>query len=200
MKEKEKKGAVLKWMLFTYLAVSKVFYWFHNIASMAEVDFTGLGVFLLNRILGQDIMIIAGVVFFYFLDKFHQSFLLKTIKYNAILGALIFWGIGYVALIALFYIYWSILSLFFHDVSTPPLGLVIINGIGFYVVLAIVLEVKEYLKKKEKETYLDTSTVPITDHGAYKLTLLKEMLDDGVLTQAEFEQKKNIIVKAGEFS
>lgn len=70
--------------------------------------------------------------------------------------------------------------------SIDSWGELIIYSVVGYIVINIVLNIKSYFKKKEKETYQDDSP----NQNGDNLAMLKALLDNGILSQEEFDRKK----------
>ena len=78
--------------------------------------------------------------------------------------------------------YTLILNFFSEAQISFSLGSFIYFTVG-YIVVAVIMHLKYYFKAKE---------APATKSKADKLTMLQALLDDGILSQEEFEQKKLI--------
>ena len=99
-----------------------------------------------------------------------------------------FYAIGFVALMGIMFIYGWIMSWFFGPIQIDSWGGLIGGYILGYLVIAVVLNIKYYFKSKVKPEY--ALTAQSTDD---KLAMLKILLDDGVLTQEEFDGKKEML-------
>ena len=199
MKKEKRRGLPLKEILFGYLALSKILYWIDMIAGAEQGDFRNAAGAVWIRLIDRDILLVIIVILFVFLEKL----LMKKFKVNGILKHVLLYVIGYVGMIGLFYMYSGVLSLFF-SVDFPPLMETIVNNVVWYITVIITLEIKVYFKTKTKPDYdsaaqsaegeASESLVPsFTD----KLAMLKSMLDDGILTQAEFDRKKERVLSEG---
>ena len=146
MKLKKKGGLPLKEMLFTYLAVSKLWYWFNNIVSIIQSDFEGAGEAILMRFLSQDLMFIVSITSFFVLEKIVKN---KS-KHKPFVNTVIIYSIFFAAMLGFIYLYVWILGLFW-SVSLPPLPVTMGMILIFIVVSEIFFRIKGYLKKKEKE-------------------------------------------------
>jgi len=187
MSEKKRKWSPVKEMLFTYLAVTKILYWFNTITALNQSDLGYVGRSVLTRLLSQDILIITGVVFFFYLDKL--AFFKKS-KYNKIIENIVFYALGYVVIMGVGFLYFWIMSRFLETTQTYQWGFTLAYGTVGYVVVCIVFSIKEYSKSKDKELSGNTASV----HGAEdKAAMLKALLDDGVLTQEEYDRKMELI-------
>ena len=140
-----KKG---KWspileMLFAYLAVSKILYWINNISQIAQSDFDNAGQLVLNRLMSQDLALILCVIFFYFLDRLEIKLILKYLISYVIFITIVSSNIW---LVDRFLIaeQGSLLAQFTF------MGF-FINFTVIYVIIAIIMCIKDYLKNKEKE-------------------------------------------------
>jgi len=81
-----KKTKVLMSMLFTYLAVSKIIYYFDLVTTTDVSNIGGMFMPLLERFLSQDILIITFVVIIHFIEqkllqKFEKRNVLRTDQY-----------------------------------------------------------------------------------------------------------------------
>jgi len=193
---KKGKWSPVKEILFTYLAINKIMYWFYTITTMNQSDIETIGRIVSTRLINQDLILIMGVIACYFLNKLIA---IKRSKYSNILEYAIFYVIGYATLMGIGFGYNLIINLIF---SAQDFSLVafVREFIGFvpsftlgYLVVATVLEVKEYFKQKGKEVSDDTSPTPSTDD---KLTMLKVLLDSNVLSQEEFDHKKQKLLQS----
>jgi len=175
----KKSWPPIKEMLFTYLAVTKILYWLNAISAIEQSGLSGVGDAVLTRLLHQDAIIIAGVVFFHFLEN---SLPKKMSKYNKVLEQIVFYAIGFVALIGIVLIYNLIV---FGPIQIESWGAFIGGSALGYLVIMAVLNLKIYFKAKIKPEY-----GPPAQHADDKLSMLKTLLDDGVLTQEEFDRMK----------
>jgi len=185
--EKKKKFESIKIILFGYLALSKVIYWFDIISGAGQGDFWGITEAFLTRFMQRDLILIIFVIFFFLLEKM----VLKKSKGSKIINSVIVYSIGYIGVICLFYIYTWVMSWFF-PVDFPPLMSLIGETILGYIAISITLEMKIFFKTKKEETYKATSSVHDTED---KVSMLKTLFDSGVLTQEEFDTKKDLLVK-----
>ena len=152
---KTKKWSTIKEMLFIYLAISKMFYWFQTIMHTTLDGFeANIGQVLLNRLLQQDFFIISSILVFFVIDRFK----FKTVTKYAI---------HYVVFLGIVFLYIGLMGHFFGPVQLDEgmgdgglggflagigyLGFFVYFTIGF-IALAIALNVKDYFKKKSKET------------------------------------------------
>lgn len=157
---KKKTWSTTKEMLFTYLAVSKIFYWFNNIMQFTSGDFSDVGQHILGRLLTQDLLIVFSILFFFYIDKFN----IKTITKYAI---------GYVVFLGVILAQIWMVNRFFGPVQLIEVGmtgfLANIGYLGFiiyftlgFVSIAVAMYVKEYFKTKAKET-TKTTDVAMSD-------------------------------------
>lgn len=65
-------------------------------------------------------------------------------------------------------------------------------GVGWFVSLIWVL-----IKPAEQQSKLVMSPAPANHHIADELTKLKKLMDDGVITEGDFEQRKKLLLAAG---
>ena len=189
-----KKTRKLLWeMLFMYLAISKVIYWYHIIVNVDGFD--GVGAAIMNRLLGQDLMVVMSVVIIFFMEKtIEKKISSKKSKYGRTLNNIMMIISGYVVVTAIFLVYLSILNLIFTGnvfILGGSLRSAMLNWTAMYLAIAIVLTVKDYLKAKEKKTSDYTTSSSVED----KLKMLKTLLDDNVLTKEEYEAKESEIVQ-----
>ena len=168
-------------MLFSYLAISKMLYWINFIFAGYEDVWR----VVLQRFLTQDILIIIVVVFIYF---FEHKFVLKQKKLNSTLADIITAIGGYIIFFVVALIYVMIVD---SQLPTPAnIWLIItsdfmINLTVVYFIIFVALTMKERFKKKEAYNYaVDIQSMDI------KMEMLKTLLDDGVLSQDEFDKQE----------
>ena len=179
---KKENWSLIKEMLFTYLALSKIISWTNTINNVNQNGLGSVREAVLMRIINQDLILIATVIFFFFLDK---SIQLKKSKYSNILKDIVLYIIGFVGLIVMILIYNWLLS---NPIPIASWGIFITNFAPSYVVIIVVFEIKSHFKGKAKRE--NASSMGNTDD---KLSMLKDLLNDGVLTQEEFDQKKDLV-------
>ena len=97
--EVKKSWSPIKEMLFTYLAITKVMYWMNTIMVLEQRGLSSVSQAVMNRLLNQDAILIVSVIAFYYLDKKIQ---LKQSKYSKVLEHIIFYTIGFAALMGMF--------------------------------------------------------------------------------------------------
>ena len=138
---KKRKWSGLKDGLIMYLAISKIMYWINVVAGMAQNDFEEALPFVIDRILTQDLPIILVVACMVVIDRSKGKIHTKL-------------AIGYVAFIGISFVYTVAIQWIFQG---DPMGGVLFFGrqfVGFtiqYVVITVILEVKEHFIKKVKE-------------------------------------------------
>ena len=186
MSAKKAKWSPIKEMLFTYLAITKILYYFNTVTAMEHRGLGNILETLLMR-LNQDALIIIGVVLFFYLDKFIQ---LKKSKYSKVLENIVFYAVGFVALMGVTLIYIGIMVLIFGSdyIQIDSWGAFIGYAVAGYIVVAVVLNLKYYFKEKAKPDY-----VPAIQSTGDKLAMLEILRDDGILTQAEFDSKREML-------
>jgi len=178
---KKDKWSAVKEILFTYLAINKIMYWYTTIMTLNQSDLDGVGQAVLMRLLNQDLVVIMGIVMFFYLDKFISQ---KQSKSNNTLSIIAFYGIGYVAFLTLQVVYSWVMSWFFPIEWYSIVSYIPQITLG-YIIVAVVLNLKYYFKSKEASVY--AVSAPSTEE---KLAMLQVLLDDGTLSQEEFDQKK----------
>ena len=187
---KKKAWSGVKEILFTFLALSKVLYYFYTVSEMRQSDLEGAGELLLERLIDRDLLLIGFVIIFYFL---YILIFERKSKYGGPVKYVILYTIGYAVMIGFFYFYSWVVS-WFMPVQFPPLGPMIVGNIIGYIAIIISLNVKDYFKRKAKEPIVHAPAVRSADD---KLTMLQALLDDGLLTQDEFDRKKTLLQNTG---
>ena len=184
----QKKWSPIKEIVFTYLAINKIMYWFNTITAMNQSELSNVGHAIFMRVLNHDLMMIVGVVAFFWLNSLIE---LKKTKYSKVWEYVLFYVIGYFVLVAIVIVYnWVLIMIF------SPQDLYITELIrGFisfmpnftigYIVVAVALEVKIYFKNKGKE-----SPAAAEYSAQDKLAVLESLLEENILTQEVFEQTK----------
>jgi uncharacterized membrane protein len=145
-------------------------------------DFWNMAETVWLRLLNRDILLISFIILFIVLEKL----ILKKSKDRNILKQVILYVLGYVGVISLFYLY-SWIASWFMPVYYPPLIDFAFNNIIGYILVVIVLNIKIYFKAKEKKTHRTPLSVQDMDNS---LAMLKALFDRGILTQEEFDHKK----------
>ena len=182
MQKKKDKWLSIKEVLFVYLALSKIIYWVETVLAMEQSDFGGIGTAVLMRLLNRDLLLILSVIFFLLLDKFIE----KKLKGGNLWKNVLLYAVGFVGMIGLTYAYMWIMSWFFV-VNIPSLVTLASNLFVGYIAAMVALNVKYYFKAKEKETFKTALPAPSAED---KLAMLQVLLDDGILTQDEFDRKR----------
>ena len=173
----------LKEAIFVYLAIAKAIYWFNTIITIQESDLEGAGQAVLQRLLQQDFLIIIGIIIFFSLEKL-IDLKKKNAKYGKIMELSLFYGIGYVVFFAATVTYiWAVLRLMGESFELPWLLFLAQYTVGF-IALAVFLELKFYLKDKEKKTLAPARSTQD------QLAMLEALREDGLLTWGEYERKK----------
>ena len=173
----------VKVMLFSYLAISKILYWFNTVLSLSQSDLDNIGRVVLSRFVSQDLFIILVLVVFHYYEKLMSK---KKQKYNKILEHFIIYAIGYVVFVAIIYTYIWILS-WFVQITVGSWANLIVYSFASYVVINLILGIKNYLKVKENETYVYGIQ---TNSEEKNLIMLKTLFDNGVLDEEEYEAKR----------
>jgi len=180
--EKKSKWLPIKEILIVYLAVSKVLYWVETVSGVGQSDFGEMSRALLMRLLERDLLLIAVVILFYFLDGLTE----RKLRGGRIWKHVVFYVAGFVGLIGLFYLYIWIISWFF-PMELPVIAVVVSEMIGGYLVVIIAINLKYHFKEREKKTSKEQLLAETFED---KLGMLEALLRDGVLSQEEFEQKR----------
>ena len=189
MKTKKKKSAsafTFKELLFAYLAISKVFYWIDSIGKVLADDLGEALPVLIERLLFQDLITILILIAMFFLTHYmetHPGMRGKFMKH------LLLYGVGWVIYIGIIVGYLTLANILFASVTIQiDNWLIFIREISMiYLICCVVLEVKDRLKKKENALY-----IPAPDSPEEKLALLTALHEGGLLTEAEFTQKKEM--------
>ena len=191
MKAKKETWVKIKEFFFIYFAVSKLIYWFNTIITINLEGLEGAWQAVFNRLMGQDLLIIVCIFVFTFLDRLID---LKASKYSKVLEYVIFHTLGYIAFAGIMLIYFWALGLVFgtEGFSLGDYIQFMIYGTIGYAFFAVVLDIqfrhKEKVKEKERLEYVEAL------NANDKMAALQILLDSGVLTQEEFEEKKIIIL------
>jgi len=84
---KKEQFHTFKLILFSYLALSKIFYWITNISEMNLGGFNNIGQLILNRLLARDLFLILCVILSFYIYKIiKNSILAFCIFYVIVLG------------------------------------------------------------------------------------------------------------------
>ena len=183
---KKDKGFPIKELVVAYLAISKAMYW---IGIIAEAEgFHGMWSAVLERLLTRDIVTILLLISIY---AFEYMYVMKQKRWSGNLAQAIIIGVGYVMFAVILFAYLLVLNVVLQDNFTLRSFVVVFfssdllaMSISYFVIAAFIYG-KESLKKKEAYAY----AVEIQSDDI-KLETLKALLDDGVLSQEEFEIQK----------
>jgi len=182
--KKEKRQAIWQ-VLFSYLVVSKVIYYFEFIASaLNQGGLWAMGEVLLTRLLTQDMLIILIILLTFNTEKFVAS---KISKYSNTVNQVIVHIIDYVLYMGVLIIYFWAMMFFDLSQNMTWRGIFLSSSI-IYLVIIIAIETKKYLKKKEMTGYTHILSAD------EKLAMLKTLLDNNVLTQDEYDLKKETLL------
>ena len=178
-------------ILFTYLAISKIIYWMNTITTMRPSSLPDVGVVFLH-FLDQNLLLIIGVVAFYFLNRLIES--KKSKSDSKIWEFVVFYAIGFVVLMAISFLYFFVMLFFISPIEGLSVGVFVRQFIGAtpditlsYLIIIVILEIKLYFKKKGKKLSED---VPSAQSPEENLAMLKALRDADILTQEEFNRKK----------
>ena len=186
----EKKG---KWtsffeLLFMFLAISKIMYWFNTIFAAAQSGFEDVAEVIIVRLLNQDLMILVGILIFFGLEKLINMH--KT-KLSKMLENILLYIIGYVLLMAAFIAYFRIISFIVAEpFEWQGIFAFLRISLLWYLLIIVILHVKQSLKAKEKKIGADFQVAYSNDE---KLSMLNVLLTDGILTQEEYNRKKELL-------
>ena len=180
MNDKTKKLTPVKEMIILYLAISKIMYWFSVVGSVD--GFERVGMVILDRFLSRDVVLIISIVFIYFLD---DQLVTKQQERSKTLGFTTLFIGGYLAFCGVLIVYLGTLSLIFSQ-PINFVAAIFSQTPGFFIIM-VILVVKENVKEKAKDLE-KKKMITCTDN---QLEVLKTLLDDGKLTEDEF----NNIVK-----
>ena len=156
---KKRNWFSIKNILLTYLALNKILYWFNTIASLDQTDFRTVANVIISRFLNQDLLLILSVIAFFYLDEKIEQ---KKDKHSKVLEYVKFYAIGYVLLLGIILVYNVLINLvfraenfYFAEFFREFLSFIPSITVG-YIVVAVVMEVKQYFKAKE--AYGDVSS------------------------------------------
>jgi len=185
MSTKKSKKSEIWAMLFAYLAVSKIFYWFNFIiVAASEGNLRTVGNALLTRLYTQDLLIILGVLLVTCIEKFVQS---RMSKHKKIWRHITEHIVIYLLMQGFVFVYFWVMALILGFPLNWDWGEVLILGGIIYLIVVVVFEVKNFLKKKELTEY-----TPVLSADE-KRVMLKTLRDNGVFTQEEYDRKKETI-------
>lgn len=189
MSNKKGKWTTFMEMLFMYLAISKILYWFGTVYAMVQDDLGSVAEAVLMRLLNQDVMIIVGVVLFFGLEKLID---MKKAKYNKFMEYILLYVVGYILLMGAFLAYSLIINLFLEASFNWNEFLYFIRlSLLWYLIIIIILNTKSYLKGKEKKITEDDPAIYSKEE---KLTMLEILLKNDILTQEEFDIKREKVL------
>ena len=182
--KKGKKSKIIK-MLFSYLAISKILYWYSTIVHVINHgDLSGMGDVVLNRLLNHDIIIILGVFLIFFMEEFLEVHF-KTEKLGKVLEQILLHLIAYVIFMGAYLLYALVVNLAWGTLQNVAWGRGLFYSSLGYIVTVTVLDVKKYFKTKAMTRH----TPPALD-AEDTLAALKTLLDSDLLTQEEYDRKK----------
>jgi len=180
----KKRHWTIAWeILFTYLAISKVLYWFELVAVAGDFTVDIVLSVLLPRFVFRDLPLIAIVFIFYFMDNFllklHEK---QAAKRSKIAKEIALYAVGYVVVAAVWFAYsWLLIWVGWLDSGERLWGEEFLYMSSAYLLVVAVMVVKQFSAKKKKV---------VSKSAEDKVEMLEILLYDGVLTQEEFEIKK----------
>ena len=180
---KKENWSSIKEMVFAYLAISKMLYWISIIPTVNNLQ--GMGRVVLERLLERDFVLITFIVGIHFFEK---KFILQQDRWRGVSGQIMLAisGYGMFTIILLTFI-WGVGLILSTPVNMGELlsGPYMRNMTMIYFIIFGAMTVKEHFKKKEASEYaLDIQSTNI------KLEMLKTLLEDGALSQEEFDKQK----------
>jgi len=180
MNVKQSKWSPLKEMLFTYLAVTKILYWFNTFMAMNFDDIGEVGRAVLMRLLNQDLIMIVFIIIMFYIER--KMDLAETDQ-GKILKRIVFYFIGYIVLVGTYILGFLLINIF----ATIQINWAEFFGytIAGYIVVAVVLSINDHFKAKEKAE--KKRSLYSEDDKLYMLNTLRE---NGILTQEEFDAGK----------
>jgi len=164
-------------MLFSYLAISKIIYYFDiTVSAFFQGGLLAMGEALFIRLITQDLLIILIILLTFNTEEFVSS---RISKFSKTVNQVIVHVIDYVLYIGVLFAYFLMMNFFglFNNANWRD------NFIGFsalYLVIVAIVEIKKYLKKEEITRY-----TPVLSKDE-KLVMLKTLRDNNVLTQEEY--------------
>ncbi|MCL1996594.1 MAG: SHOCT domain-containing protein [Defluviitaleaceae bacterium] len=175
-------------LLFLYLAISKVLYWFDLVNDAGSFTVNIALDVLLPRILFRDLPLIVVLVIYYFivysLHKMHHE--KQDTKHSKIIKQIALYAAGYVVVLAVRFLhFWILIWAGLVNLAELSWGDEFLSTTSAYLVVAIAMFVKESSAKfsaKKKKV--------VSKSAEDKIEMLEILLDDGILTQEEFETKK----------
>jgi len=179
--KKAKKSEIWE-MLFAYLTVTKIFYWIDFVTvAVSEGDFRTVGNAVLTRLFDRDILNILGVFLVICIEEFIQR---KMSKYKKVWKEIIGHIVIFLLMVGVVFVYFWARALILGIPLNWNWGESFIFSGILYLIGAVVFEVKNFLKKKEL-----TECTPVLSADE-KLAMLETLCDNGVLTQEEYDRKK----------
>lgn len=141
MNKKKSKWSGLKEGIILYLAISKIFYWMNLVGEMAQADFEGAWPFIIDRVLNQDLPIILVITALIIIDRLKGNLYVKLV-------------IGYVAYIAIIFVYNIVINWIFGDGPMEGIrsfGNLFLIVTAQFIIISIILSFKERLMKTVKD-------------------------------------------------
>ena len=170
-------GTIIKELLFAYLAVTKIMYWMNTFAGLD--GFGEFGYAFLDRMIGQDIVIIIILIAMFILD----GYFFRGKSDKDVLANIKLFSMGLIVFLVVVAGYTLLIGLFFEMTVNSWPQLFIDFTVSYVIIYAFVF-IKDMVKKKQAEKYaLDTST------DEAKIAMLKSLCNAGVLTQEECDEK-----------
>ena len=139
-----------------------------------------VGEIVVDRLMSRDLPMVLGVIMFFFLEKLIY---MKKSKQRRIKEHIMYYGIGYVALMGFNLFFFWVTDWDFEALGFSLIDAIIYGTVG-YIVVDIMLNIKEYFKGKNV-----TEPVSPSQSTDNSLSMLKALLDNVVLTQKEFDSK-----------
>jgi len=187
-KQKARRQFIIN-VIITYLAVSKVLYWVDMIAGLDGTGFGAVAHGVFMRLLDRDLIMITIIILITILSAVVD----RKSKAGEIQKLIFVYIIMYIAMIGLYYGYVALLNLFIH-VEFAPLGGLMLSTAQGYVAIIVFFTIKDYLKKKaDKELAADPADGELT-MAQSRIAILQTLLDDGILTQDEFNDKSAYVM------
>jgi len=125
-----------------------------------------------------------GILLVFCVERFSERVMLR---YRKVWVRIIEYIVIYLLIMGIAFTYFLAASLILGQSLNWNWGQNLIYGGVLFLAISVVLEVKYYLKKKEKTEY-----TPILNTEE-KLSMLKTLLDNNVITQDEYEGKKKVL-------
>jgi uncharacterized membrane protein SirB2 len=170
------KAFNFKALLFSYLAVSKVFYWIDQLGGLEE--WGDVGTVLVNRLLQRDIMIVIILLSMFKLDD-----VITAKEGNGFMANVKIYGFGLVIYLALIAGYTLLMEVIFEPMVENWFSY-LLNWAVIYFIISAFLTLKEKMKQKEAAQYIPDATTP---QG--QIALLETLCQNGVLSRDECDAK-----------